>query len=131
MESIKFFYNGIKVDGKLFKAYFSPATQNSVVTHINVYAKEYIHFPKAVWDTFKVNNDSDSQSDYFETDSIQILPDHKFFKDAVKMCILIEEKRLVKINSKLATALYTPIINALNCAIFSINNRIIELKKFL
>lgn len=82
---LRFFYNGIKTsDGKLFKGWFSK-NDNGVITF---YAKEYGHAPKEIQDAFAVENDSDSQTDYFEKDRIRIKPNTKYYQAA---CEAIEK----------------------------------------
>ena len=61
-ESIKFFYNGIKVNGgKLIRCFYF--TDSDSVT---ISARDYADLPR---DMFKVKNETDLYTDYFDTDS--------------------------------------------------------------
>lgn len=72
---IKFYYNGFKVDGgKLVKVYYS--VEPGLVC---VSAKEYgKQLPEKYF--MNVKNETDSQSDYFDTDSATITPEHPLYK---------------------------------------------------
>jgi hypothetical protein len=67
-------YNGIKVDGKLYKAWYSDtATVDMPTGTITIYGKNYISFPDIP--DLEVENDSDIMTDYFENDRIRVTPD--------------------------------------------------------
>ena len=73
---IAFYWNGIKVDGKLVTCYYSTNNDSSVA----LYAKEYSgDLPR---DLFEVINESDSYTDYFEKDRATIKSDHPLYKYA-------------------------------------------------
>ncbi|HHT9145679.1 MAG TPA: hypothetical protein ACFYD4_08390 [Candidatus Wunengus sp. YC61] len=77
---LKFLWNGIKVDGKLHRVWYSdgeligraypPGT-------LTIYGRDYTHMPAI--DGLTVQNDSDSQTDYFENDRIRVTPDNQHF----------------------------------------------------
>ena len=75
---IKFMWNGIKIDGKLFKAHYS---DGSLTNHpegtLTIYAKRYRPFPEIPG--LNVQNDSDMMTDYFENDRIRVTPDNVFY----------------------------------------------------
>lgn len=91
--SVKFFYNGIKVNGgKLRKCYFNLHDDGSVT----VYADDYgTALPR---DLFPVKNDTDIYTDYFDKDSACLEPDHPLYKyahaAAVKAAIKSKERHI-------------------------------------
>jgi hypothetical protein len=102
---LKFMYNGIKLDGKLYKASYGKGEYRNVngsiiaQTGITIYARDYISFPKIEGLTIK--NESDSMTDYFETDRIYVLPSNKYWneinlaweKQEEKVKILMEKRK--------------------------------------
>lgn len=99
--TVKFMWNGIKVDGKLYRAHYSIGnyTEASGIPKetITVYAKDYTSIPRV--DGLQVENDTDIMTDYFETDRIRIAPDNKFYNDALEAVRKQEEhykKRFAK-----------------------------------
>lgn len=75
--SIKFYYNGIKVDGgKLTKCYFWTDDETGAVT---ITARDYDHLPR---DLFNVKNDTDLYTDYFDDDRATLDPSHPLHKYA-------------------------------------------------
>jgi hypothetical protein len=94
-QTLKFFYNGIKVNGgKLQGCYFSFA--QDAHAHINCYASEYGHFSSEIHGLFNVHNDSDTMTDYFEKDRFTILPGTEYWKAACEVCIKTEERWKIK-----------------------------------
>jgi hypothetical protein len=81
---VKFMWNGIKVDDTLYRAHYScgPYTTNSGLPEgtITVYAKDYKSLPQI--EGLQIENDSDSMTDYFETDRLRIKPDSKYYNEA-------------------------------------------------
>ena len=82
-ESIRFFWNGIKVNGenKLIRCFYSldnSARQSGPC--VTIYAKGYgAELPR---DLFSVKNETDSMTDYFDTDSATLTPAHPLYKYA-------------------------------------------------
>jgi len=77
---LKFMYNGIKVNNELFRAHYSLGELfHYPKGTITIYAREYKHFPKI--DGLTIKNDTDSMTDYFETDTIYIQPDNPYYKE--------------------------------------------------
>jgi len=74
-ENIKFYYNGIKVNGgKLIRCFYG-LDDNSVT----IAARDYDDLPA---DVFAVENDTDYYTDYFDTDSACLTPEHPLYKYA-------------------------------------------------
>ena len=93
--TIKFFWNGIKVNGKLNKFRFG---FDSINYGVNFYADDYAaEMPKECG--VAVINNSDSMTDYFEKDHGTIYPEHplfKFFNYAANMAIIHHCKNAIK-----------------------------------
>lgn len=76
-ESIRFFYNGIKVNGgKLIRCFYFTDSKSDAVT---ISARDYADLPR---DMFKVKNETDLYTDYFDSDSATITPAHPLYKYA-------------------------------------------------
>lgn len=74
-ESIKFFYNGIKVNGgKLIRCFYFTDSKSGSVT---ISARDYDDLPR---DMFKVKNETDLYTDYFDSDSATVTPEHPLYK---------------------------------------------------
>lgn len=74
-ESIRFFWNGIKVNGgKLIRCYYFTDSRSDSVT---ISARDYADLPR---DMFKVKNDTDLYTDYFDSDSATVTPEHPLYK---------------------------------------------------
>ena len=100
-------WNGIKVDGTLYKAHYSTGnyTEASGIPKetITVYAKDYKSFPQI--DGLQIENDSDIMTDYFEKDRLRIYPDNKYYseaKAAYEKMTEHNEKRFAKKYGKIA-----------------------------
>lgn len=77
--SIKFFYNGIKLNGenKLIRCFYS--LDNSIRQtgpSVSISARDYDDLPG---DLFDVRNDSDPYTDYFDTDRATLTPAHPLY----------------------------------------------------
>lgn len=75
--SIRFYWNGIRLNGekKLVKCSYSMGKDS-----VSIYAHEYgVALPR---DLFDVKNESDSYTDYFDTDSAVLNADHPLYKYA-------------------------------------------------
>jgi len=102
MATIKFYYNGLKVDGgKLQKASYSFQSEwttgnRTVPTQLTLYGKNYKSFSKDVCDALTVQNDSDLMTDYFEQDRIRIQPGHPLFVAAAKGYVKHTEKIIAR-----------------------------------
>jgi hypothetical protein len=70
---VKFVWNGIKVGGKLHRVFYSDVElRNHPAGTLTIYARDYKPLPRI--EGLNVQNDSDSMTDYFETDRIRITP---------------------------------------------------------
>jgi len=76
---LKFLWNGIKLDGKLYRASYSPGDNYfRPATTITIYAKDYERFPKI--EGLNVINDSDIITDYFGKDRIYVTTDNPYYQ---------------------------------------------------
>ena len=74
-KGIRFYWNGIKVDGgRLIPCHYSIDGES-----VTIYAKNYKKLPR---EYFEVVNNSDSMTDYFEDDSTTIDENHPLYKYA-------------------------------------------------
>jgi hypothetical protein len=79
IKMLKFLWNGIKLDGKLYRARYSPGELiNQPAGTITIYAKDCGRFPKI--EGLNVINDSDTITDYHERDKIRVTPDNPYYK---------------------------------------------------
>lgn len=84
---IKFMWNGIKVDGKLYRAHYSRGARwvggKPQGDFITIYARDLlVGLPKLEGET--IENNTDSQTDYFETDRLVLSPNSRYFEMAAK-----------------------------------------------
>lgn len=95
--TLRFFWNGIKgSDKKLQRVFYSDgALMNSPAGTITIYGRDYRSFSAEIRDAFKVENDSDMMTDYFEQDRIRVTPDHPLF-DQVKIALQAREAHYAK-----------------------------------
>lgn len=74
-ESIRFFWNGIKVNGgKLIRCFYFTYSDS-----VTISARDYADLPR---DMFKVKNETDLYTDYFDSDSATLTPAHPLYKYA-------------------------------------------------
>ena len=74
-ESIRFFWNGIKVNGgKLIRCFYFTDSES-----VTISARDYADLPR---DMFKVKNETDLYTDYFDSDSATLTPAHPLYKYA-------------------------------------------------
>lgn len=92
---LKFKYNGIKLDGKLYKGWYSKGNyrkdSNIPDGTITIYAKDYEDFPKI--EGLNIVNNSDSMIDYFEKDRIRVEPTNQYYLSVYKAWKKQEEKK--------------------------------------
>lgn len=89
-QSIKFFWNGIKINGekKLIRCFYSLDNRHDGRECVTIYARDYSgHLPG---DMFSVENGTDSMTDYFETDHASLFPGHPLYRFARAAAILAE-----------------------------------------
>lgn len=78
-QSIKFFWNGIKLNGskQLIRCFYSLDNRHDGRECVTIYARDYSgHLPG---DMFPVENETDSMTDYFETDRASLFPGHPLY----------------------------------------------------
>lgn len=78
---LRFYWNGIKHNGgKLVKCYFSSGElTNYPAGTLTVYARDYSRFPEEIARHFHIENNTDSQSDYFDDDKFRVCPNHPLY----------------------------------------------------
>lgn len=87
---LKFLWNGIKIDGKLYRARYSPGELIGYPAGtITIYAKDYERFPKI--EGLTVKNGSNIIESYYELDKIVVTPDNPYY--AVVKAALEAENR--------------------------------------
>ncbi len=87
LPSIRFYYNGIKVNGgDLIKCHYS-ADENSATIYASGYGDS---LPGSLFD---VRNDTDIMTDYFDKDSARLSADHPLFRFAFYMAKKEEYKQ--------------------------------------
>lgn len=86
--TIKFFWNGIKEgNGKLVRCFYSDGELRSFPPGtLTIYARDYGidgHFGPAMRSAFKVDNGTDTMTDYFETDTVRVVPSHPLYPEVL------------------------------------------------
>jgi len=101
-EGVKFLFNGIKVNGTLYKAHYSISTcRDEPEGTITIYARGG-HLPRI--SGLNVQNDSDSQTDYFEYDRARVRPASKYYNEVKAAADKAQEKFQARIARKTGTA---------------------------
>jgi hypothetical protein len=97
MTTFKFFYNGIKANGgKLQFAYYDDCPLRSYPAGtITIRARGYRGFSPEIAGAFKIENNTDMQTDYFEKDCIRVLPTHDLYP-AVHAALLARRAHYAK-----------------------------------
>jgi hypothetical protein len=99
---IKFMYNGIKEDSKLHKGWYSKGTYAKGDTEtITIYADSYARFPKI--EGLNIENDTDSQADYFDRDKIRVAPGNKLYNEINEAWKKQEEHRNKRYEKRVGT----------------------------
>jgi len=94
LRMLKFLWNGIKPDGKLYRASYSPGELiNQPAETITIYAKDYERFPAI--EGLTVENDSDLMTDYHAKDLIRVTPDNIHYP-AVKAALDAENRHYIR-----------------------------------
>ena len=93
MTIVKFMYNGIKINGKLIKGYWSKANYTNGAKYA-FYADSYCS--KELREIFDVKNDTDTMTDYFETDTIYFFENNKEIENVLKQKDIRYAKRQIK-----------------------------------
>lgn len=92
--SIKFFWNGLRLNGDkcLVKVSYSMDNQRGLDECVTIHADGYGN--QLPHDIFDVRNESDSYTDYFDTDSATLTPDHPLYKYARYAAVKAELRHL-------------------------------------
>lgn len=79
--AIKFFWNGIKINGenKLIRCFYSIDNHVGYDKCVSISARDYANLPG---DVFAVTNETDIMTDYFDSDGTVLTPDHPLYKYA-------------------------------------------------
>lgn len=92
MANRKFMYNGIKIDGVLHKGSYSGGSLRGYPEGtITIYANR--RFPKMA--DFEIQNDTDTQTDYFDDDKIRVTPDHPAYAEVKAAYVKQNEKHRI------------------------------------
>ena len=92
-----FYYNGIKVDGKLHKCWYM-MDRGRDASPITIYGKRYRDLPQI--EGLTVQNDSDLMSDYFENDRIRVTLDSPHYPAVLAAYNQQEAKRKARCIAK-------------------------------
>ena len=83
MNQVKFMYNGIKIDGKLYPANYSKCDLfKRPAGTIVIYLKNYNHLPQV--EGLNTQNNTDSKTDYYEKDRLYIEPSSPFYAEVLQ-----------------------------------------------
>lgn len=110
--AIKFFWNGIKLNGskQLIRCFYSLDNRQDGRECVTIYARDYSgHLPG---DMFPVENGTDLYTDYFETDRADLFPKHPLYPYVraaavsakireVKWSITQEKKHVERVGSRM------------------------------
>lgn len=106
---LKIMQNGIKTENSYTPCFYSMGSfRNYPTDTICIYARDYEHLPAEIGE---IENDTDTQTDYFDTDKAYITPDNALYADVLaaykkrqiadaKRYIKYFEKRIAKATSK-------------------------------
>ena len=75
----RFFFNGIKVNGRMFRCFFSMSREDG---SIGVSVRGYESLPSEVRSLFAVTNSTDTMTDYFDSDHFTIPAGHALWPAA-------------------------------------------------
>lgn len=109
--SIKFFWNGIKVNGerKLIRCFYSLDNNADGRPNVTIYARDCERLPR---DVFVVHNDTDLYTDYFDDDSAELTPEHPLYKyaraAALKAAMRGEPEYIAQLKADLQRPEYWP-----------------------
>lgn len=98
-DQIKFLFNGIKLDGKLVKGFYSKGNYNNGAVGCFYAHGWFKGQAELLRKYFNVNNDSDIMTDYFEEDKIYFFPGDKYLDEldkAMEQSQIRQDKRAIK-----------------------------------
>jgi|HigsolmetaGSP11D_1036233.scaffolds.fasta_scaffold25857_3 hypothetical protein len=89
---VKFVWNGIKVDGKLYRAYYwSCTSRNMPEGTITIRAKDYASFPEIPG--LRIINETDLMTDYFDHDRVYVTPKNHWYPQVLEAYNRAQEHR--------------------------------------
>jgi len=101
--NIKFMWNGIKINGELYRGswYKGEYTATSGIPKgtLTMYARDYRSIPRVAG--LNINNETEILTDYFETDTIRIEPDSKYYAEAIEAWKKQEEHNNKRFNKRM------------------------------
>jgi len=98
-QSVRFMWNGIKVDGKLHRCWYSTGKLlNSPEGTVTIYGKEYYPGIPQI-EGLQIQNNSDSMTDYFEKDRIRVEPTNPHYS-AVMEAVKKQDAHQTKVYGK-------------------------------
>jgi len=97
--TVKFMYNGIKIDGKLYKAGYHLWGNSQKSGTITLCRHGYDKTPRV--DGLKYENDTDFMTDYFDEDRIIVEPDSRYYTEAKSAFILFYQNWIGKVEKKI------------------------------
>lgn len=99
---VKFLWNGIKVDGKLYPVWYSKGGYGDKypTETIGISVKDYQRLPKI--EGLEITNESESQVDYFDNDRIKVFPTNPHYP-AVNAALNAYNKHRERVRMKRAT----------------------------
>lgn len=97
METLKFYYNGIKTaNGVLNKG----SWRNHEPGEVRFYADSYNALPPQIVQAFNIRNETDSQSDYFDKDKFTVNEGEPYFIECLEAYIKSQTKFLKRMIDK-------------------------------
>lgn len=78
---IKFLFNGIKIEGKLIKGFYSTGNYTNGAVGCFYVREWFLGQSELLRKYFTVHNDTDSMTDYFEEDRVYFYPNDKYLAD--------------------------------------------------
>jgi hypothetical protein len=103
--TVNFMYNGIKIDGKLYKASYRIGGYCPELgipeSTITMHAASYKKIPRL--EGLHIENDSDIMTDYFETDTVRIAENDKYYNEKKKGLILYLQHNIKRLENNIAS----------------------------
>lgn len=83
---VKLLKKGIRLDGKYYPVWYS-SSKGNINGNATITIKDYAILPEGLNKVFKIDNDTDIQSDYICLDRIRLSPDSPYFKQVEALAI--------------------------------------------
>ncbi len=101
--SIKFYFNGFKINnGKINRCFYCKGRYtNWPDGTITLHAKEY-RFENEARKYLPIENNTDSQTDYFEDDRARIAPNHPLYPQVLAAFNAYEARQAARLNKRAA-----------------------------